>query len=287
MVYQQRVHDHVFMCLASKVNCADGMRRLSLAIMHPRCRLYIDSALAAAFSPALSEDQAHYLRHVMRAKDGDIVRLFNGRDGAWDAEVSLPGKRGVSLQVMKQQEAQRSVPNMIVCIAPIKSGRFENAVEKATELGARRIMPVMTQRTVMGRVNEARLAATAREAAEQCERLDVPDVAATCDFKLLLANWPKDIPLIYGDESGASEPFAVAAYAPQAKQNGWGILVGPEGGFSPEELDLLRAQSFAHGVSLGPRILRADTACTILCAMSMQQFGDFHERPAFSSRHAD
>lgn len=255
--------------------------------MHPRCRLYIDSALAAGLSPTLSEDQAHYLRHVMRAKDGDIVRLFNGRDGAWDAEVSLPGKRGVSLNITRQQAEQKSVPNLIVCLAPIKSGRFENAVEKATELGARTIMPVMTQRTVMGRVNEARLAATAREAAEQCERLDVPQIATTRHFKELLAEWPKELPLIYGDETGASEPFAVAAYAPQAQQNGWGILVGPEGGFSPKELDLLRAQPFTHGVSLGPRILRADTACTILCAMTMQQFGDFHERPAFSTRHAD
>ena len=249
--------------------------------MHPRCRLYIDSPLATRHSPILTEDQAHYLRHVMRARDGDIVRLFNGRDGAWDAEVSLPGKRGVTLTITRQQAPQTSVPNMIVCLAPIKSGRFENAVEKATELGARTIMPVMTARTVMGRVNEARLTATAREAAEQCERLDVPFIAPTSDFKTWLASWPKDVPLIYGDESGASEPFAVATYAPQAQQNGWGILVGPEGGFSPEELALLRAQPFAHGVSLGPRILRADTACTILCAMTMQQFGDFHERPAF------
>lgn len=283
MGYRLPVHDYVFMRLCTKVNCAHPLRPLSLAIMAPRCRLFIDHPLATGISPALSDDQAHYLRHVMRVKDGEVVQLFNGRDGAWNATISLPSKRGVSVLVTTHHAPQRSVPNMTVCIAPIKSGRLENAVEKATELGARRIVPVMTARTVMGRVNEARLAATAREAAEQCERLDVPAIAATCTLPQLLAEWPKDVPLIYGDETGAAEPFAVAAYAPQAQQNGWGILVGPEGGFSPEELTLLRTQPFAHGVSLGPRILRADTACTILCAMTMQHFGDFHERPAFGA----
>lgn len=248
-------------------------------------RLYVASVLREGADVTLSEDQTHYLLHVMRMKTADTLHLFNGHDGEWQAQIESATKRSMCLRVIAQTRPQISVPNMVVCIAPVKHGRLEDMVEKATELGARRIVPVITQRTVVTRVNAEKLRSIAVAAAQQCERLDVPDLYPPQDFMQTIAQWDASTPLIYGDESGASPPFCAAALSPQVAQNGWGVLVGPEGGFSPEELGALRAANFAHGVSLGPRILRADTACTTLCAFTMQQLGDWHARPAF--RNAD
>lgn len=253
---------------------------------HPRARLMVDCPLGTAGTVTLSEDQRHYLLHVMRVKLGDVLHLVNSSDGLWEAEVTEISKRDVVVCITQKLAEQRVSPNLTVCIAPVKGGRFESMIEKATELGARRIIAVKTKRTIISRINQPRLISIAREAAEQCERMDMPEISELTEFADLLANWPSQAPLIYGDESGAHGGFAPdAALTEAANTHGWGALIGPEGGFAPEELALLAKKNGACGVSLGPRILRADTACTSLCTVTLQHFGDWHARPAFRHAH--
>lgn len=279
----------------------------------PRYRLAVDAVLEAKARVTLHDNAAHYLTQVLRLKEGHELALFNGTDGEWSAEITNIRKKEVTLTV---DECLRPPivggPQLTVCFAPIKGGRLETIIEKATELGAAVLQPVITARTIVDKVNLARAEAIAREAAEQCERIDWPEMREPVKLLNLLGDWPADTPLIYGDESGASEsiltlsswervmsasesgegisavhatpsPAALngASTSPKGRGNAWAVLTGPEGGFTPDEFAALARVKPAIGVGLGPRILRADTAVITLCALTMQVWGDWDKRPRF------
>lgn len=229
-----------------------------------KARLYVTDALSAGGAVALPDDQAHYLRHVLRLEAGQAVALFNGRDGEWRAVITEVGKKGVRLDLETQLRPQpTSSADIWLCFAPIKQGRIEMIIEKATELGAARLLPVITRRTQMQKVNAERLAAHAREAAEQCERLDVPEVAAAVTLEKLLQDWPQDRRLFVCAERSDTPSLLTAA----AGQGPCALLIGPEGGFAPEELQQITGLPQVVTVSLGPRILRAETAAIAALAI--------------------
>ncbi len=220
----------------------------------------------------LDQGQAHYLFGVMRLAVGDVVALFNGADGEWQAEVSEAGKRGGTLVCRLQSAPLRLPPDLWLLFAPIKKARTDFIVEKAAEMGARRIVPVQTEYTNAERIRQDRLQAHAVEAAEQCGGTFVPEVADLHRLDSLLADWPEDRRLMFCDEAKVGEAMAL----PHRDDTGpWAILIGPEGGFSPAERERLHALSFAHPVSLGPRILRADTAAVAAMALWQAHLGDW------------
>lgn len=246
----------------------------------PRTRLHIDQPLTAGAAAALDAGRAHYLRAVLRLEPGDGVLAFNGRDGEFLATIETLGKSAGTLR------AERSIrlpdpdapPPPWLLFAPLKGGRSEYVVEKAVELGAGRLTPVFTRRGDVSRVNRDRMRANAVEAAEQCERLDVPAIDDGIDLHRLLAGWDPSIPLFVATESGAAQPLvtAVTAVAGQAVA----FLVGPEGGFDRQELDALRRLPFVVGVGLGPRVLRADTAAFAVLSVWQAAAGDWRCRQA-------
>ncbi|HJR55182.1 MAG TPA: 16S rRNA (uracil(1498)-N(3))-methyltransferase [Rhizomicrobium sp.] len=235
-----------------------------------RTRLFVGADLGEGMAVPLDEAQAHYLIHVMRAKAGDRVRLFNGRDGEWTATIETVTKRGVVLKATAQTESQKPVPDIWLVFAPVKKTPADYLAQKATELGVRRLQPVFTRRTIVTRVNEERLLANAVEAAEQSDRLSVPEIAAPLTLEKLLNNWPAERRLYFCDEGGDAQPLAKAAAAGPAA-----ILTGPEGGFDPAEREMLRGLPFVTPVTLGPRILRADTAALAALAVWQSVAGDF------------
>lgn len=243
-----------------------------------RARLHVTADLAADGMVELGREQAHYLRNVLRLGAGAAVALFNGRDGEWRARVTEGGKGRALLAIEAQTRAQDAGPDLWLAFAPIKRARLDFLVEKAVELGAARLMPVVTRHTDVSRVNLDRLRATAAEAAEQCERLTLPLVDAPVPFDRLLADWPRDRRLLVCAEAGAADPMA-AVLQDAAPQNACGLLIGPEGGFATAELDALRKLAFVTPVSLGPRILRAETAALAALACWQALLGDWGTRP--------
>ena len=237
-----------------------------------KTRLYVTADLGEGVVLPLDEGQAHYLLHVLRAKDGNLVSLFNGRDGEWLAELAT-AKRGVTATCRRQTEPQRGVPDIWLAFAPVKKTPSDYLVQKATELGAAVLQPVFTRRTIVTRINEDRMAANAVEAAEQSARLTVPEIRGAVSFDKFLASWPKDRRLLFCDEGGDAKTMTQAAR--ESRGGPTGILTGPEGGFDPDERKALRALPFVVPVTLGSRILRADTAA--LAALSIWQAvaGDF------------
>lgn len=231
-------------------------------------RLHVPDDLAAEAAVAPSPEQAHYLTNVMRLTPGAALLLFNGRDGEWRARVESVGKRGCILRVGEKARAQSSTPDLELVVALVKRARLETIVEKAAELGARRLRLALTERTNAERTNIVRLQAIAAEAAEQTGRLDVPEIVAPEKLARVLAAWPADRRLVFCDEAGDAAPIA-EALAGEGTGAAWSVLIGPEGGFSPAERERLRAQPGVLPVSLGPRILRADTAA--IAAMSVWQ----------------
>jgi len=233
----------------------------------PRHRLFVDADLAAGSQVWVTEQQAHYLLHVMRLGLGAEIALFNGRDGEWRAKLAETGKKKACLTAIEQLRPQAAEPDLWLLFAAVKRDRIDLIVEKATELGASVLQPVFTERTVISRVNEDRLAAIAMEAAEQCERLTVPSLRTPLSLTAVLAKWPEGRVLMIMDESGAGKPIAeTLAELPTVPA---ALLVGPEGGFTKSELDALSRLPFAVRVGLGPRILRADTA--VIAALSCYQ----------------
>ena len=217
--------------------------------------------LAAGTPVLLDEGQSRYLGTVMRRASGDTLRLFNGRDGEWRAVIREIGKRGARLEAEAQIRAQTDEPDLWLLISIIKREALEWAVEKATELGASAILPVITQRSQPARPNPDRLRAIVTEAAEQCERLTVPMVQAPQPLDAVLRQWPNGRVLIAAVERDGEAPPP-----PQAQAAG-ALLIGPEGGFDPRELDALRRLPFVITASLGPRILRAETAALVGLAL--------------------
>jgi 16S rRNA (uracil1498-N3)-methyltransferase len=225
----------------------------------------------------LSEAQAHYLRHVLRRGDGAPVLLFNGRDGEWRAVLELRGKKAAMAIVGELSRAQESEPDVWLCFAPIKRAHIDFIAEKATELGVGCLQPVLTEHTAVERVNIERLRANAIEAAEQSERLSVPEVRAPIALRRLLADWPQGRRLLMCDETGGGPPLAaaLAALDDKARAAPWAIVVGPEGGFAAAELAALRRIKDVTSVGLGPRILRADTAALAALACWQALVGDW------------
>jgi 16S rRNA (uracil1498-N3)-methyltransferase len=287
-------------------------------------RLFVQAELSEGARVPVGADQAHYLVNVMRLQPGAEVELFNGRDGAWRARLAESSKRGAALTVETKTREQIPAPDLDLVVALVKRARLETIVEKAAELGCRRVRLVITRRTNAERANVERLQAIATEAAEQCERLDVPEVLAPAKLERVLDAWEAERRLMYcdesgtgweweggrsppvggsgraaaeaGDASGATGSPPLAASRPVSPQRGesippalaalagrprgpWAVLIGPEGGFDPEEQARLRGLPFVVSVGLGPRILRADTAAISALTLWQAALGDWAAPP--------
>lgn len=239
-------------------------------------RLYVTADLRPQASLTLGHEQTSYLVSVLRMKAGDSVILFNGRDGAWLARITDPHRKGVTLELVVQTAHQTPPSDLWFGFAPLKTGRLDYLVQKATEMGAGVIRPVITRYTQVSRLKPEKLAANIVEAAEQCEVLTVPRLDEEIALESLLAGWRESQGLrrlIFCDEAAPSSS--------PAEQLGWleglpvGLLIGPEGGFSDEERKLLLDQPFVIPMSLGPRILRADTAGVAALALVQAIIGDW------------
>lgn len=238
-------------------------------------RLHVDAALAEGATLTLGEGQARYLGAVMRRAVGDAVAVFNGRDGEWQATIATLGKGHATLTLVQRTRDQGPSPDLWLLAPVLKRETLEWMVEKATELGVARILTITSERSAVTRTNPERLAAIAAEAAEQCERLDVPTVEAPQPLMTLLASWNPDRRLLVGDERGRSPPIAEAIVG--EPPGPWAVLVGPEGGFTGRELDGLRKLPFCRLASLGPRILRAETAALSALAVLQALAGDWRD----------
>ena len=224
----------------------------------PEARLFVSAALSRGSTIDLAPEQTHYLKTVLRLKEGAMVALFNGKDGEFLARIAALGRHSCTLALGEQSRAQAPESDLWLVFAPIKRARIDFLVEKATELGVSALFPVMTRHTMVERVNLARLKANAIEAAEQSERLSVPQIHPPQPLDALIAQWASARRLVLCDETGTAPPIAAALR--EQNSAAWAVLVGPEGGFEQAELDALKKLPFVCAVSLGPRVLRADTA---------------------------
>ncbi len=236
-----------------------------------KIRLYVEADLVAEAAAGLSPDQSHYLVNVMRLEHGAPIRLFNGRHGEWQAELTRAHKRSSIATVRTQTRPQDEVPDLQLWFAPVKRVRLDFLAQKATELGVAAICPVMTRRTNVSRVKDGRLRANVIEAAEQCGRLTVPDVYdATTLEKILVSS---DRQVMFCDEGEGVSPARDALAS--ATKGPWAVLIGPEGGFDAEERAMLRAHPSVVAVNLGPRIMRADTAAIAALTLWQAALGDW------------
>lgn len=247
--------------------------------MSEKIRLFLDQPMGEGQSLTLAREQAHYLFGVMRLTAGAALSVFNGRDGEWRALVAHAGKRAGVLTCEVQSAPQSDPPDVWLCFAPIKKARTDFIVEKAVEMGASRIVPVLTAFTNAERVRVDRLQAHAVEAAEQCGATYVPQVADPVKLERLLAEWPEARRIAFCDE-GLAGAAAGAEVQPAQTETGpegapWAVLIGPEGGFSEAERQKLRGLAFTQPIRLGPRILRADTAAVAALVWWQQRHGDW------------
>ena len=244
-------------------------------------RLYVEDELSQGAALTLGGAAANYLGNVLRLSAGAQVKLFDDRSGEWLAEIVEAGKKRVTLAVLDRLRPREDVPDLWLLFAPVKRGRIDWLVEKATELGVARLVPVLTARTVVERLNLERLRAHSIEAAEQCERTALPELSGPRKLEGALRDWPEERTLYFADEGGG-DPLASEAEAGPAA-----ILIGPEGGFTDDERDRIRDLPQARAVSLGPRILRADTAALAAISLWMAAAGDWsvaHRNPLAPSR---
>jgi 16S rRNA (uracil1498-N3)-methyltransferase len=236
-------------------------------------RLFVDHSLAEGAEVPCTPEQASYLRSVLRLSAGDEILVFNGLDGEWRARLVEAGKRGAKLDVVTQVRSQAGGPDFHYLFAPLKRARLDYMVQKATEMGVARLAPVLTRHTVAERVNLERMRANAVEAAEQCGILRVPEVAEPQKLTAVLAAWDASRALIFCDE--AAEQASPLAALSHIAAGPLAVLIGPEGGFSPEEREMIRAVPQATAISLGPRIMRADTAAVAALALVNAALGDW------------
>jgi len=235
-----------------------------------KVRLFVEQPLLEDARVTPSPAQAHYLLHVMRARAGDRVSLFNGCDGEWRASIAEVTRRGCVLVCERQTREQVQDDDLWLVFAPIKKTPADYVTQKATELGVSVLQPVITRRTIVHRVNSERLRANAIEAAEQSARLTVPEIREPGDLVRLLREWPNERNLLFCDERGAPP---IARALTNAPTGAWAVLTGPEGGFDDDERRLIRALPSTVPVSLGDRVLRADTAALAALAIWQAQCG--------------
>lgn len=237
-------------------------------------RLFVEQVLAEGARLTLEGPPANYLASVLRLGPGAQVKLFDDVTGEWLAEIVEAGRKRVSLALTRHLRPREPVPDLWLLFAPIKKGRIDWLVEKATELGAGRLVPVITRRTIVDRLNLERLRAHSIEAAEQCERTALPELAEPRKLDAVLRDWPAGRTLCFADEAGGAPLASAAGPEPAA------LLIGPEGGFTDEERAAIQGLADARPVSLGPRILRADTAAVAALAVWMAAAGDWSKSVA-------
>ena len=234
-------------------------------------RLFVEQQLSANAQIAITENQAHYLSRVMRVAPGDTVILCDDKTGEWAARVVEAGKRQVTLETVERLREREEVPDLWLCPALLKKDRFDLVLEKATELGAAHIQPVITRRCVADKLNLDRVRTVAVEAAEQCARTALPKIAEPVKLDALLRDWPEGRALFFADEEGGE----LVADAFCFHDGPAAILTGPEGGFDDAEREAIRAHPAARPVSLGPRVLRGETAAIAATAIWMAEAGDW------------
>ncbi|HEX7775912.1 MAG TPA: 16S rRNA (uracil(1498)-N(3))-methyltransferase [Parvibaculum sp.] len=246
-----------------------------------KTRLYVDAPLSAGAEVALDRDQSHYLLNVLRMSAGEHVLLFNGHSGEWAAEIAEATKKSCRLRIAAQTRGHEPLPDIWLLFAPVKKARLDFIAQKATEMGASVIQPVITRRTVVARVKDARLQANVIEAAEQCGLVALPEVREAEKLDAILTRWTELAPgrrILFCDE-GAAPGGAQATLAKLAEEDGRGkpyaVLVGPEGGFDEAERTRLRARPDTVALALGPRIMRADTAAIAALAVVQLMLGDW------------
>ncbi|HXH00500.1 MAG TPA: 16S rRNA (uracil(1498)-N(3))-methyltransferase [Sphingomicrobium sp.] len=232
-------------------------------------RLFVDQPLGSGASIAVEGAQANYLGNVMRLKPGDAALLFDGLSGEWIAEVVEAGRRRMTLVVREATRAQEVVPDLWLAFAPVKKGRVDWLVEKAVELGVARLVPVITHRTIVDKLNLDRMRSHIIEAAEQCGRTVLAGIDEPVKLEQFLRERDSERALYFADETGGAA--ARTGFAPGAAA----ILTGPEGGFTPQEAEAIRAADNATAISLGPRILRAETAALAAVSAWMTSVGDW------------
>lgn len=236
-------------------------------------RLFVPDELGPDTEFDVGQQQSHYLSHVLRLGEGAEILVFNGRDGEWSAAIAAKSKKALLLKVMKLQRPQPPLPDLVYCFAPLKQGRLDYLVQKAVEMGAGILQPVITQHTQVAKPGIERLRANVVEAAEQCGILAVPELREAEKFERLLAGWDRERRLIFCDEDASTNNPLPALQA--VRERKLGLLIGPEGGFSDEERRMLRALPFVTAIPLGPRILRADTAAVAALALIQATIGDW------------
>ncbi|MGH6761893.1 MAG: 16S rRNA (uracil(1498)-N(3))-methyltransferase [Phyllobacterium sp.] len=236
-------------------------------------RLFIEAPLALGQRTEADTAASHYLAKVLRKQDGDEILIFNGHDGEWRAALRFESKKRLTLEPLEQTRPQPPAPDLHYCFAPLKTGRLDYLVQKAVEMGAGVLQPVLTQHTQVNRLAADRVKANAIEAAEQCGVLSLPDCREPVKLDRLLSEWDSGRRLIFCDEGhGTDNPLPVLQGLPRGPL---ALLVGPEGGFSASERDLLRSLPFVTPVPLGQRILRADTAAVAALALIQATLGDW------------
>ena len=236
-------------------------------------RLYVDAPLGQGARIALSREQANYLLNVLRLGAGASVIVFNGRDGEWRAELADTGRKSAALDVAQALRVQEAGPDLDYLFAPLKHARLDYMVQKAVEMGAARLRPVLTRRTQAHRVNTDRMRANVIEAAEQCGILALPGIEEPVALDKTLAQWPKDRLLVFCDEDAPMADAVAALRARAQAGDKLAVLIGPEGGFDPSERAMLMKMEQTLAISLGPRILRADTAAVAALAVVQAAFG--------------
>ena len=249
------------------------MNKDGKAGLHRVPRVYHEGPLAMGAEVGLDAAQAHYLRNVMRLAEGDAVRLFNGRDGEWLCVITALKKKAGAARCEEKLAEPAPPPDIDYVFAPLKSGRLDYIVQKATEMGARRLRPVFTRHTVARKVNRHKLIANAIEAAEQCNLVFVPKVLEAEPLEKVLSGWDAARQIVYCDEAAPiADPIEALRRVPQGPL---AVLIGPEGGFAPEEQEMLRRLPFVHAIRMGPRIMRADTAGVAALALVQAVLGDW------------
>lgn len=232
---------------------------------------HVPMAAGETFEPPV--EQSHYLLNVLRLRDGAEVLVFNGRDGEWRATVQQSGRKKASLTLVSRERPQPPATDLVFCFAPLKAGRLDYLVQKAVEMGAGVIQPVITHHTQIAKIGSRRMHANIVEAAEQCGVLAVPEYREAVRFDALLAGWQTDRQLVFCDEAAESDNPLDVLTGP--RNSPLGLIIGPEGGFSDDERQQLRNLPFVTPIPLGPRILRADTAAVAALAVVQATIGDW------------